>query len=390
MAIESWLSKLGFRLESAAEGAAIRSGAMPLQWPAGHTPGSLVYRLPRDPAHRASLFSKQQTIVVNEGEAAVVLLEGRSDGFLEPGRYVFEKQRVVGALDIVWVRTGQQSLKWGVGNVTSADRINISGRGMLYTRIIDAEKFNREVIQGKVVVSESDVQRHYMPRIQSVLRSQIARANALDLEMKRHEFVDVVTVALQEEFTRMGMAIEGFEVIEITLPPEFQAIIAQATMETHAGQAALIAATRRAQITQVEAAAAAQAKLLDKMADVQAIEAQMAAGIDPMKLKLLDAVEALAVNQPDVQVGGGATHLIAQLAGAVVSAPPTPPPAAPKQIEAAPAPSGGGGDKIADIERQIEQLDDKLVSGEISEAKHNSMMERYEARLARLRDADDP
>src|SRR4051812_17237974 len=103
MGLASILVEMGIKMEDGATALGLRSGAVPLQWPAGET-GSLIWRLPRDPHQRASIFAKEQTIIVNEGEIAVVIEDGRSHGQLEPGRYVFQKRRVVGSLDVVWIK----------------------------------------------------------------------------------------------------------------------------------------------------------------------------------------------------------------------------------------------------------------------------------------------
>src|SRR6476646_7294669 len=102
MGLVSSLLNIGISVESAVSQVGVRFGKIPLQWPAGEIT-SIVYRLSRNPHERASIFAETQPIVVNEGEVAVVLEDGKAQGALEPGRYVFEKARVVGALDIVWI-----------------------------------------------------------------------------------------------------------------------------------------------------------------------------------------------------------------------------------------------------------------------------------------------
>src|SRR3954468_23963888 len=129
MGLASWLIDLGIRVEETVQHVGVRVGAVPLQWPAGET-GSLIYRLPRDPNQRASLLSNVQSIVVNEGEVAVVLKDGVAQGALEPGRYRLERERVVGLLDAIWIKTGQRPVKWGLGNVTSSDGIQLGANGI--------------------------------------------------------------------------------------------------------------------------------------------------------------------------------------------------------------------------------------------------------------------
>ncbi|MFH1466283.1 MAG: SPFH domain-containing protein [Pseudomonadota bacterium] len=399
------------RAESAVEKAGVRAGVIPLQWPprasGGDAPdgtmgaGSLIYRLPRDPGKRASIFSEAQTIVVNEGETAVVLEDGRSGGALEPGRYVLEKPRIVGSLDIVWIKTGQQSVKWGIGNVISLDGIQVSGRGMLYLRVVDGVRFNAEVIQGAVTLSEVDLQRFLMARVQSIMRTVVASLPARHLLVEREAFFLAVRNNLMAQLEQMGVALVDVEVVEINLPPEYKAAISQQAMVAATEQARLLEAQTAARVTQIESAAAAQARLATGMADVQLMATLQAQGIDPLKLKALEALQSMAENpMQGAVIGGDAARmaLFGQIAGAALAggaaapalgaAPVAPPPMLTQQ-PAAPAPQAPpqGDDKaarIASIEEQIDKLVERLAMGEISEDLYNKLVARLEAKLAQL------
>lgn len=418
MGIVSWLQQMGVKAEVAAEKSAVRSGKAPLQWEAGQMQGSLIYRLTRDRDKRASLFATVQTIVVNEGETAVVLEDGRSNGALPPGRYVFDKQRVVGALDIVWLKTSQQPLKWGVGNITSVDNIQISGHGEIYVRIADGVAFNTEVVRGALALAETDLQRLLMPRIQGVLRTQFSAWPALELQTKREVFVSTVENSLGKTFQDMGLGIVGFEVTEVNYPPEFKAVIAQATMAAHAGQARIVDATADAQVMQLEAQAQAQAQLAAGMAQAQVMQQLQATGIDPLKLKALEALQTMAENpgKGGMLTGDAArTQLFGQVAGAALTgaavqqnqvaghlpestmtnqpqqplatqeAPPAAPPT-PAQAEtmeqAAPAVDTAA--KRAELEEQLDKLVDRLAEGHISEQMYEKLADRIEKRIAAL------
>ena len=389
MGIGDWVLGLGFTAEELAKQVATRAGAVPLQWPTG-LPPSLVYRLPRDPHQRASIFSAQQTIVVNEGELAVVLEDGKSNGALEPGRYVFKKSRVTGALDIVWVKTGQQALKWGIGNVTSMDGIQTGANGMLYVRLRDAIVFNTEIVQGAATLTELDLQRLLMPRVQGVIRSTIARWGAVDLQAQRDLFTNAVKEVLSETFAKMGLGIVDLEVIEVSLPPEFKAAVAQATLTTHASRAALIDAQVSAQLAQLQASALAQAQLTAGLAQAQIMAQLQAQGIDPLKLKALEALNTMAANPTTGTVIGGDPRgaLFGQVAMAAMVGGPlgpmTPPPSAqlpPSTAPAQPLPV----ESAADIERQLDQLVDRLASGAVSEETYKKLSARLEAKLANLK-----
>lgn len=250
MGLSSFLIEMGIRLEDVATAWGTRAGIVPLAWPVGERQ-SLIYRLPRDPQKRASLFASSQNILVAEGEVAVVLSEGTYVGVLDAGRYVFEKKKVVGALDIVWMTSGQRAIKWGIGNVASKDGIQVSANGTLYTRVVDAAFFDTEVVQGATSLADVDVQRLLMPRIQGAVRAQIARTPALDLSSERDVFAGAVREALAGSLSSLGLGRVDLEVTEFDFPTEFKIAIAQATLVRHTAKAARLEAEHRAEIARL-------------------------------------------------------------------------------------------------------------------------------------------
>ena len=409
MGLASWFIGLGIKVEGVATQIGKRTGAIPLQWPAGQSE-SVIWRLPRDPHERATIFSKLQTIVVNEGEVAVVLENGVAGGSLPPGRYEFERARVVGSLDVIWIKTGQRDIRWGVGNISTSDGIQVSGSGVIYLKVTDGVLFNSEVVQGEMLLPVTQLQRLLLPRVQGVLRSEMARTQALALQTERDVFQSTIKDRLDETFAEMGLSIAGFEVVEVNLPPEFKAAIAQATMTQHTGTAKLIAAQQQAQMRQIESTAEAQARLTEGMSNVQLMEAMQDRGIDPLKLKALEALETYAENPRGGGVIGGdmaGAQLFGQVAASALAGseigksgrtvptvpqlqatnepvtvePPT------TVIPTAPGPAAPPSDvpeKLAKVEEQIEKLDDKLLDGEISEDYHEKMMARLEAKREKL------
>jgi len=401
MGIADWLMNLGIRAESAVVGIGTMAGVVPLAWPAGPR-ASVVYRLPRDPHHRASIFAQHQMIVVSEGEEAVVLEDGVSHGALSPGRYLFQKARVTGALDIVWIATGQQAIRWGVGNVSSADGIQLSANGALYLRVADARAFNAQIVQGAVTLTEAELQRALLPRIQGVIRTVLAKWPALELQSQRELFSDAVKESLGQSFAALGLATVDFEVVEVSFPAEFKAVVAQAAMATHGGRAALIEAQTRAQVAQLEAAAQAQAQLTGGMAQVQLMAQMQAQGLDPMKLKALEALQTFAANPAQgLLVGGDAARAqmfervtAAAIAGPMVApavtAPASPSAAGTPVVAAAPAlpaaaEAAASPESIESLERQLDALTEKLAAGTLTEETFNKLAARLEGKIARLR-----
>ena len=390
----SWIVDIGIRAEALAQQIATRFGEAPLQWPTQANPAAIIHRLPRDPHARASIFAKRQTIVVSEGERAIVLENGKAGGTLEPGRYVFEKARVVGSLDIVWVRCGQRMLKWGLGNVASSDGIQISANGVLYVRVVDVLPFNNEVIQGRENLVDLDLQAYLLPRLQGALRATIARFPALELQSQRESFHASARGALAQALQTLGLELVDFEAVEIGYPAEFKAAIARAALAEASGRGAVVEAQYAAHTRQLEAAAEAQAQLTTGLAQIQLMAGMQAQGIDPLRLKAMEALETLAANPAQgMLLGDPRAGLIGQIAMASLTAPPVVPiqaspaaqPPAALAPPAPPLPAAASPDaERAEIERQIDSLVSRLAEGAITEATYQKLVERLESKLARL------
>ena len=394
------LMNLGFRLEQKAEQIAermtTRSGVAPVSWPAGVEQQSIIYRLPTDREQRASIFAKNQRVLVTDGQSAIVLVDGQPIGALEPGVYSFEKTRVVGSLDVIWVKTGQQMMRWGMGDISTADGVQVRTNGVAYVKVIDGLRFNREVLQGAVRFGEEELQEFLRPKIQSVLRTIIPKWPAIDLESRRDEFVAAVNAQLTQVIEAVGLMLVAFEVAKLDLPQAFKDARASIVIEQHTGNATLI-----------RAAAEAQAKLTKDLTQVQLLEAMTRAGIDPYKMKMLEAMTEMAKNpaqggvlgvdprilltQQMAQMGGLPTTGFVQAAAPVSAALPALAPAAlpPPSATSAPAPAAspavGSAERIAELEGQIDKLVERLSNGEISEDNFNKLNARLEARIAAIR-----
>jgi regulator of protease activity HflC (stomatin/prohibitin superfamily) len=320
---------------------------------------------------------------------------------------VFEKARVVGSLDIIWIKSGQQPVKWGVGNVISLDGITVSGRGILYARVADGVKFNTQVLQGSVTFSEVDLQRFLMPRLQSVMRTVVAVLPARALMVEREAFFNAIKNNLGDSFAEMGLQIVDIEVMDVNLPAEYKAAISQEAMVGAAQGARLLEAQIAAQERLIEAQATAQANLSLGAAEVQLLTTLQAQGIDPLKLKALEAMQTMAENPSHGGLGGAdaaRVAIIGQVAGSALATPaqPTIPqpaalplPQAPSMIAQQPqapvaAPQQEGAvevdaARIAALEEKLEKLEDRLLDGEISEEMYTKLAAKIEARLEKLR-----
>ena len=399
------LSRIGISLETDVARLAKRAGFRPVGWPAGAATGSLIYRLPSDPTERASLFAKEQWIRVAEGEIAVVAKDGHLIGAMEPGTYRTEKQRVLGDVDVIWMKTGPQIVRWGVGNVMSKDGIVVGATGTMTVRIQDGVRFNAEAVQGALTLPNSELQRLLMPGVQGVLRSVLGSTEALSLMSEREVFIEAVSRNLGGQLDEMGLGLSAVEVAEFNLPAEFKDAMASATLATARGKGDLVEAQTEMQRRVLEAQAEATATLLSGEARVKVFQQLQAAGIDPMSVEAMDALKKYAESASGGALLGGEAAkagLIGSIAAAALqSNPPTPTTGADTTADLAhalpgaggsstPAPEPGalasGGDSVEALTEQLDKLTERLADGEISEAIYVKLSERLEQRIAAARD----
>ena len=407
------LSSIGIYLEEHVGGFATRAGLKPIGWPAGAQTGSLIYRLPADPAERASLFSSEQRIRVSEGEVAVVIKDGLLLGTMEPGTYRTEKKRVLGDVDVVWMKTGPRIVRWGIGNVMSRDGIQVGANGTVTLRIEEPTTFNAQVVQGALTLPDAELQRILMPSVQGVLRSMLAASEALALMSERDAFSASISRGLGENLGTLGLALTGFEVAEFNLPAEFKDAMASATLASARGKGDVIEAQTAMQRRVLEAQGEAAAMLLTGDARTRVFQQLQSAGIDPMSLEAMDALKKLAENPSAGGVLGGDVArigLIGSMAQAAIQAnrtmgaPPIPEMEIPtlESLEASednephhglasgePSPDSGGAGSVdtptvASLTRQLDKLTERLAEGEISEGIYLKLAGRLEERIAAL------
>jgi regulator of protease activity HflC (stomatin/prohibitin superfamily) len=410
------LSSIGISLEKDASRLATRTGYKPIGWPPGAQTGSLIYRLPTDPTERASLFAKEQRILVTEGEIAVVIKDGSLVGTMEPGTYRTEKQRVLGNVDVIWMKTGPRLIRWGVGNVMSRDGIQVGANGTVTVKIADGARFNAEVVQGALTLPDTELQRLLMPGVQGILRSMLGSTEALALMTERDAFIDSISKGLGQNLEGLGLALGAFEVAEFNLPAEFKDAVSSATLATARGKGEVVQAEVELQKRVLEAQGEAAAMLLAGDARAKVFAQLRAAGIDPMSVEAMDALKKYAETPSVGGIMGADTAkagLIASITTAAIranqaaheaaqEAARTPAAAEPftdtlgieahtsaaGSLDVPPPPTDSGGEtngaSLASLTSQLDKLTERLAEGEISEALYMKLSERLEQRIAAL------
>jgi regulator of protease activity HflC (stomatin/prohibitin superfamily) len=292
----------------------------------------------------------------------------------------------------------------------STDGIQVAANGTLSVAVADGAVFNSEVVQGALTLPETDLQRILLPGVQGILRSMLAKADAVQLLGERDVFVSAISTGLGEHLGTLGIGLRSFEVAEFTLPPEFREAMASGAIATARGRGEMVQARTEAEKRVLAAQADAAAMLLTGDARTKVFQQLQSAGIDPMSLEAIDVLKRYAENPSAGILGGDAVKagLIGSITAAAIDANAavhaasraanfdslrqigngplvTPLYQNNAQVENAAANDAPAGpDTRAGLEKQLDALTERLANGELSEALYTKLASRIEAKIATL------
>jgi regulator of protease activity HflC (stomatin/prohibitin superfamily) len=396
MGLFDFLKQKGIEFQGAAKDVATWAGYTPVRWDHVKRPG-LIWRVPEPdtlpPLERVTLSSLiKQPILVRETERAVVLNEGKYYAEMEAGIWDLKQAPLKGTLEIVWVSVEMLQFDWGVGNVFTTDNVKVGGYGTLTVKISDASKFALGMVLNKSVPFFKEGMDEWLRSpVAGVMRHVMANSPALQLLREREAFFNVCREQLSKQFADWGLSFETIEMLELNLPPEFQhALQATGLMGDTQRKAAQLDAINAAGLRQIEAQANANASLLEGAAQVQLMTLMQASGIDPLKLKTIEALNAYGSTPSAGGLLGDPAkgQVFAALAGNMLaqsaSVPPAAVPPQPALPAASPIPSTDAPLTRDQIQKTIDGLDQQLAEGKISEATYQRLVAKWEKKLAEL------
>lgn len=417
------LSNRGINLiESAGNwlrGIGLRAGFVPLAWDHDLRPG-LVWRIPDPGIRTASVFSQIQGILVREFEQAIVLHNGQFYADLSPGVYDIRKMPIKDYVDVIWVSTQTTQHKWGVGRVLNCEDITVGAHGYLFLRIEDAHKFVLELLAGRRQFTQADLEDWVFNTVCAVMRTQIAATTVRDLMQAHEEFVRACDHRLEETFGEWGIAFQNLVVNQYDIPQEYRDAVARVTMARYHRDTRLIDADAEAEARLIQSRAEAEARLTIGSADVELMARMQAFGLDPIRLKAIEALAEyarLAAQSGGGGGGGGGSDMVnmmmfmqmqrlmsdpgmpgeakqflttqfpavanqvQQLEAPATAPPPAEAPAEPPSAAQAEAPET---DERTRIQNVLDNLDERLASGELSESTYERLYAKWEKKLAEL------
>jgi regulator of protease activity HflC (stomatin/prohibitin superfamily) len=220
-----------------------------------------------------------QTELVEEGQTALVLENGRLRETLAPGLYAF--WRGMGRVKVLHLDLREQVADVAGQEIMTADKVTLRVNALVTFRIVDAQR--------AVVEVEDPVQALYR-QAQLALREVIG-ARELDALLTDREAVAAeLTGELRKRTRDMGLKVDALGIRDVVLPGEMKDLLNQVTEAKKAAEAALI--TRREE-TAAMRSQANTARILESNPTL-------------MRLRELEVLEKVAANtELNVVLGEG-------------------------------------------------------------------------------------
>jgi hypothetical protein len=396
-----------------------RFGFTPLSWRqvviTNPTKDGIAWRVPDPDIRMASSFANAQGLLVSENEMVMLLKNGKFETgergvLLSPGLYDVSHLRVRDQIEVIWLTSKEIRLRWGVPDVLTQDRISVGASGYYITKIEDPEEFYFNVVGNAQVYKEEQLQLFTKTDVNSVLRDLIARRTVMEFQTARRELGDAAQEVLQPIFNRWGIEFVGLTVENQNIPEQFRQAAAGRTIVTMEKEAQLEGAKVDVTLAQLEAQKAyftaqieaARLRAIGQV-NVDIMQSQQSIGIDPLDIKRIGAIDALALNPGESTLIDNRPQIVNQLLGqppAPPQAPPTtitgsivpdsslPPALPPGHTTSGPlAPDAANATSTGPLTREkiqemLDKLDERLILGEITEQKHSELYARLQKKLA--------
>src|SRR5450755_472987 len=398
-----------------------RFGFTPLSWrqviATNPTKDGIAWRVPDPDVRMANSFVNTQGLLVSENEMVMLLKNGKfATGergvLLSPGLYDVSRLRVRDQIEVIWLTSKELRLRWGVPDVLTQDRISVGASGYYLTKIEDPEEFYFNVVGNAQVYKEEQLQLFTKSDVNSVLRDLIGRRTVMEFQTARRELGDAAHEVLQPIFNRWGLEFIGLTVENQNIPEQFRQAAAGRTIVTLEKEAQLEGAKVDVTLAQLEAqkayftaqVEAARLRAIGQV-NVEIMQNQQSIGIDPLDMKRIEAIDALALNPGENALIDNRPQIGNQLLRQSPTVPPmpattitgsiVPDPLLPTALPPGHSNSGLLSSDVANaastgpltrekVQDMLDKLDERLILGEISGQKHSELYARLQKKLSKL------
>lgn len=394
-----------------------RLGFMPLSWRRvvmmDKSRDGLMWRIPDPAVAAASSLMRVQAIIVAENERVMVLRDGMlgEQTVLPPGLYDIRRTTELrGQIDVIWFTTREFQLRWGVGDIITKDRVTVGASGYYNAKIVDPEMFLRNVAGNEQVYKEMQLLNFAKPHVSTAIRDMMARKTVMEFQLAQPEFQLACVEALMPRFEPWGLEFCGLTIESQNIPEEFRQAAQLQTIVRMEKEAQIEGAKANLTLAELEMqkaqyATLAEANRLRTLGNVrvEVMQNQLNAGIDPLELQKIEAIEILAEHPSEGTLVDNRPQIVNQLLPQPPMMPPAGPvivtgnpfvPSVPQYSQASSSPAnapvssnaGGSGEAMTreKIEEMLDKLDERFANGEISEQVYMTLQAKWNNRLEKL------
>ncbi|HLJ35503.1 MAG TPA: SPFH domain-containing protein [Ktedonobacteraceae bacterium] len=395
-------------------------GFMPLSWrdvvTVDPSRDGVMWRIPDPNVPRASALRGVQAIVVSHNELVIVLRDGKLDAenqaILEPGLYDIKQLTALrGRIEVIWFTMGEFQLPWGVGDVLTLEGEAVGAFGMYRVKVVNPVQFLESVARNWQVYTKKQLGEELTrSSVNSVVGGAFASRTIRELKPQQAEISLACKEALLPTFEDWGLEFCGLT-IDIKYPDGYLETLRmenRVSLEMQArltgGEASVRLAALKAQEEQYRILTEANKVRALGNANVEVMQNQLNAGINPLELEKIKAIEILAANPGEGMLVDNRPQIVNQL----LPQPPMPPigpvivagnpfvqpmpqqqlnqqGALPSPVNMTPA-GGGSGEAMTreKIEEMLDKLDERFANGEISEQVYLTLQAKWQNRLEKL------
>lgn len=385
-----------------------RLGYMPLSWRQvvmqNPAKAGLLWRIPDPEVRMANTLANVQALLVTNYEQVMVfgngVRMGREPIPLPPGLYDLRRVQMRDQLEIVWITSQEFQLRWGVANALTKDRVSIGASGTYRAVITNPELFLLHVAGHGQVYKEEQLAAHVKADVTGTVRDFMARMDVMEFQSARQELLNACQERLQPIFDRWGLEFRGLSIEHQQIPEQYLQAAQGRTIVTMEKEAQLEAAKMDIVLAQLEAQkslyltqAEANKRLSLGRVEVELMREQQLTGIDPLAIKRIEAIDTLAANPGQGTLFDARPQIVSQIMGQ----PSTPlleshtvtgsiaPPLSSGALTSGRVPAASSPtDERQKIQAMLDQLDEQLVTGKITEQKHSELYNRFQKKLSEL------
>lgn len=161
---------------------------------------------------------------VREYEAGILLQLGRFVGVVPSGQWAIDEDLQQTGSEIIWVDTTDFKVRWGFGGQFTADNKKIGANGEMVLHISDPQAFVMKIVSSKRVVERDQVEEFILGQITTIMRVLFRDYKLEKLLGERETFQNVARAKLHDTFVPWGLEMVNLEVLGFNVPEEFEAL----------------------------------------------------------------------------------------------------------------------------------------------------------------------